>query len=307
MPIPATKATPPSAPDNVREALLSGASFYLADRLSDLPAPAEGQIRILLISERCLLRLNGSLTVCSPGNILITKSGYPVEEEDAPVPSLLLTEDFFDSLFFSQIMDCPLFFDFLRTPSKQGRLLYFDCSPASMDWAIAKILFYEAAKGPAGGKAVHAACTLLLSELHQCHRQKLLIGRSAMMTENKIGAVLTYISDHYRDITLESAAAAFHYHPAYFSAWFKKHAHVTFQQELLKIRLEQARFLLRETRLPVQTILEEVGFQEKSHFHRFFKRECQMTPLAYRKMCQAGGVAHIPNSLSSSASTSSAV
>ena len=133
MPIPATKATPPSAPDNVREALLSGASFYLADRLSDLPAPAEGQIRILLISERCLLRLNGSLTVCSPGNILITKSGYPVEEEDAPVPSLLLTEDFFDSLFFSQIMDCPLFFDFLRTPSKQGRLLYFDCSPASMD------------------------------------------------------------------------------------------------------------------------------------------------------------------------------
>lgn len=289
MSIPAVTAALSPAPANAPEPLLSASGFYLADRLSALPAPGAGQIRILLIPERCLLRLQGSLTVCSPGNILLTKSGYPIQEEDAPVPSLLLTEDFFDSLFFSQIMDCPLFYDFLRTPSAQGRLLYFDCSLASMDWAIAKILFYEAGKGAAGTKAVHAACTLLLSELHQCHQEKLLIGRSAMMTENKIGAVLTYISDHYRDITLETAAAAFHYHPAYFSAWFKKQAHITFQQQLLKIRLEQARFLLRETRLPVQTILEEVGFQEKSHFHRCFKRECKMTPLAYRKMCQVGG------------------
>lgn len=250
---------------------------------SDILSSEKTGVWILMAFGRCRLVLNERQITCAPGNILITRGGCPVPEEAGDeISALLLRDRFFDSLFLSQIMDCPIFYDFLRSVPQQTRLLHFDCFLSDMSWTIARVLFYEAAKEPKSLKTVHAAATLLFTDLNEIHRERLLIGGSTMMTEHKIGQVLTYMSNHYRDITLESAAEAFHYHPAYFSAWFKKHAAITFRHQLLKIRLEQARFLLRGTDLPVRTIIEEVGFEEKSYFHRCFKRECGMTPLEYR-------------------------
>lgn len=258
---------------------------FLSGQLGTLPLPDRHDVQVILVPERCGLPLPDQTLICSSGNILVTKGKFSYISEGLPsLPTLLLKEAFFDSLFYAQIMDCPLFYDLLRTESDSARLLHFDCFPTDVSWVIAQILFFEAAKVPESIKTVHAACTLLFTNLHQIHRERLLIGHSTMMVENKIGEVLTYMSNHYRDITLESAAAAFHYHPAYFSAWFKKNARMTFRQQLLKLRLEQSKFLLRETSLPVQTIIEEIGFQEKSHFHRCFKQEFGMTPLAYRRL-----------------------
>lgn len=258
-------------------------AHYCLESLDSLSPMTPKDVLVILIHDRCQLTFETHPLMCAPGNILITKGGALTSEDEPHIPALLLRASFFDSLFFSQIMDCPLFYDFLKTESDSARLLHFDCFVTDASWTIGQILFYEASKDHDSLKTVHAASTLLFTNLHEIHRERLLIGHSTMMTENKIGQVLTFMSNHYRDITLESAAQAFHYHPAYFSVWFKKHANITFQHQLLKIRLEQARFLLRETSLPVHTIIEEVGFQEKSHFYRCFKKECGMTPLAYRK------------------------
>ena len=257
---------------------------YCLGALPNLPALEKADVSIFMAPDRCSLTLNERQITCAPGNILITMGGCPLpSSEDIRVPALLLRDHFFDSLFLSQIMDCPIFYDFLKSVPDQPRLLHFDCFLSDMSWTIGRLLFYEASKEPKSLKTVHAAATLLFTNLNEIHRERLLIGGSTMMTEHKIGQVLTYMSNHYRDITLESTAEAFHYHPAYFSSWFKKHAKITFQHQLLRLRLEQARFLLRETGLPVRTIIEAVGFQEKSYFHRCFKKECGMTPLEYRR------------------------
>ncbi len=258
---------------------------FLLGTLAELPPPEKTDVQVTLVTERCCLRLMEQDITCSPGNILVT-GGNPFSR-DGPVPplrSLLLRDTFFDSLFLFQMTDCPLFHDFLRTRPGSPRLFHFDCFPTEIYQTIAQVLFFEAAKGPESVKTVHAACTLLFTNLQQIHRERLLIGHSTMMTEHKIGEVLTYMSNHYQYLTLESTAEAFHYHPSYFSSWFKKHANITFQKQLLKLKLEQSKFLLRETSLPVQTIVEEIGFREKSYFHRCFKREYGMTPLAYRRM-----------------------
>lgn len=268
--------------------LTPDSSSYFPGTLPDLPVPGRADVQIYLTPERCILALENRQITCAPGNILITKGGSLSAEKEARIPALLLRESFFDSLFLFQMTDCPIFYDFLKTEAHSPRLLHFDCFLSDMSWTIAQVLFYEAAKIPRSLKTVHAAGTLLFTNLNEIHRERLLIGGSTMMTEHKIGEVLTYMSNHYRDITLETTAEAFHYHPAYFSSWFKKHAGITFQHQLLKIRLEQARFLLRETSLPVHTIIEEVGFEEKSYFHRCFKKEWGMTPLAYRKLCSGG-------------------
>lgn len=268
--------------------VITGSPCYCLGTLPDLPAPGKSDVQIHLTPERHTLTLEDRRIACAPGNILITKGGSLAAEGEARIPALLLKESFFDSMFLFQITDCPIFYDFLKTHSSQPWFLHFDCFLSDMSWTIAQILFFEAAKIPQSPKTVHAATTLLFTNLNEIHRERLLIGGSTMMTEHKIGEVLTYMSDHYRDITLETTAKAFHYHPAYFSSWFKKQAKITFQHQLLKIRLEQARFLLRETSLPVHTIIQEVGFEEKSYFHRCFKKEWGMTPLAYRKLCAGG-------------------
>ncbi len=51
--------------------------------------------------------------------------------------------------------------------------------------------------------------------------------------------------------------------------------------ELLEARLERARYLLRVEAMPVGQAATQSGFTNLSHFTRYFKKECGMTPSAY--------------------------
>lgn len=51
--------------------------------------------------------------------------------------------------------------------------------------------------------------------------------------------------------------------------------------ELLEARLERAKYLLRVEAMPVGQAAAMSGFANLSHFTRYFKKECGMTPSAY--------------------------
>lgn len=51
--------------------------------------------------------------------------------------------------------------------------------------------------------------------------------------------------------------------------------------ELLEARLERAKYLLRVEAMPVGQAAAQSGFANLSHFTRYFKKECGMTPSAY--------------------------
>ena len=51
--------------------------------------------------------------------------------------------------------------------------------------------------------------------------------------------------------------------------------------ELLEARLERAKYLLRVEAMPVGQAATQSGFTNLSHFTRYFKKECGMTPSAY--------------------------
>ncbi len=51
--------------------------------------------------------------------------------------------------------------------------------------------------------------------------------------------------------------------------------------ELLEARLERAKYLLRVEAMPVGQAAVQSGFTNLSHFTRYFKKECGMTPSAY--------------------------
>ena len=73
------------------------------------------------------------------------------------------------------------------------------------------------------------------------------------------------------------------YTQSYISKLFKKHLGITLSDYLLDIRLEHATYYLNSTEYSLRQIIELVGFQSLSYFHKTFKAKYSLTPIEYRK------------------------
>lgn len=56
------------------------------------------------------------------------------------------------------------------------------------------------------------------------------------------------------------------------------------EREIIKVKIDRAKFLLLETNLPLSVIASKTGFMPPEYFFRVFKRECGVTPQHYRTM-----------------------
>lgn len=67
---------------------------------------------------------------------------------------------------------------------------------------------------------------------------------------------------------------------------FKKFLGRTPQEEIIRIQLETAQKLLRETPLSIFVIARRTGFRSPEYFVRVFHQKCGITPNVYRKQCR---------------------
>ncbi len=94
-----------------------------------------------------------------------------------------------------------------------------------------------------------------------------------------------YIQNHYAEpITLELVSEVVGLSPTYFSAVFKKETEEGFAKYLIRIRIEHAKSLLRDTNESVASICELVGYHDLKHFTHTFTKETGLKPSAYRKL-----------------------
>lgn len=163
--------------------------------------------------------------------------------------------------------------------------MFFDSTERDMISIYATILYHETKKEHFGDEStVKCAIILFLANFHLTHYQMLVISESTMMEGYDAGKFLKYLTTHYSDVTLKSMTQYFNFYPTYFSLLFKQLVGYTFSEKLLMIKLEQAKWLLVTTDLPIQHIIELIGFKEKSYFHKCFKKQYGMTPGQYRKI-----------------------
>lgn len=222
------------------------------------------------------------------GNILLLKYCDQVflklNSEKGTAYILYLKEELFDNYLISQMSDCPIFYDFLRLKSKKLEYLFFDCQIETVIHSYINPLLLESSNYHTGdNKLIKCALILLLSNLHNIHASHLIISESSMMEDYDIGKFLKYMTNNYSSVTLKSMAEHFNFHPSYFSQLFKQLAGATFSEKLLTIKLEHARRLLSTTNLSIKQIVDLIGFSEKSHFYKSFKKYYFLTPGEYRK------------------------
>jgi two-component system response regulator YesN len=93
-----------------------------------------------------------------------------------------------------------------------------------------------------------------------------------------------FIAAHYaQSITLEQIADHVALSPPYFSRIFKQEMGCTFVEYLTRVRMDEARRLLRTTTLSLAEISYAVGYQNPNYFSEVFKSLEGMTASAYRR------------------------
>jgi AraC-like DNA-binding protein len=101
----------------------------------------------------------------------------------------------------------------------------------------------------------------------------------------RLDTIFTYVRKQFQEeITLEEIAQLANMTVPSFCRFFKNNTGKTFIEFLNEFRITHACKLLSDTELSVTEICFECGFNNFSHFTKFFKRVTNMSPSEYRKL-----------------------
>ncbi|MGX7195922.1 AraC family transcriptional regulator [Enterococcus olivae] len=104
----------------------------------------------------------------------------------------------------------------------------------------------------------------------------------------RLNEIFEYIENQYQEsITVEEVAKHVGFSPYYFTRFFKKNTGQTFIQFLTEYRVNQAKFILANEKLPMAEVAEDAGFSSVKTFHHVFKEAVGQSPLQYQKMMRS--------------------
>lgn len=102
--------------------------------------------------------------------------------------------------------------------------------------------------------------------------------------DRRLARALAYMQTAYdENLTLAGIAQVAGVSPAHLCRLFQAHLSASPLQYLNRLRLQQARQLLRSSDLPLVEVALAVGFGSQSYFQRLFKAVTGVTPAAYRR------------------------
>lgn len=93
-----------------------------------------------------------------------------------------------------------------------------------------------------------------------------------------------YIKEHYRDhgLSLNTVAAAVNVSPNHFSTIFARQTGENFISYVTRTRMEQAKILLKTTKLRTADIAYESGYSDTHYFSYVFKKNVGLSPREFR-------------------------
>jgi len=98
-----------------------------------------------------------------------------------------------------------------------------------------------------------------------------------------VSSLVTYLHNNYQEkITLEQLSTMFTTNRTSINDQFYKVTNLSIIDYLIKLRVNLAATMLRDTRLPISEIIIRVGFNDNSNFWRTFKKNTGLSPKEYR-------------------------
>lgn len=100
--------------------------------------------------------------------------------------------------------------------------------------------------------------------------------------QSQIFTILKYIETHYKAGTLAEISAQIKQPTYYVSRLLKKHLNKNFKELLQERKLQQAAYLLSQSSLSVEQIMNAIGYDNSSYFYNRFKGKYGLSPREYR-------------------------
>lgn len=152
--------------------------------------------------------------------------------------------------------------------------------------AMLQELKHEAARPTASPMFVRGLAQAIAVHLarHYSELAETAKGEVSGLPAFKLRRVTDWMAEHLAEefsltrVAEQSGMSVFH-----FTRLFKRATGVPPSQYQIKLRMDAARRLLRETKRSVIAIGNEVGYSNPSHFARLFRKETGLTPSEYRK------------------------
>ena len=122
---------------------------------------------------------------------------------------------------------------------------------------------------------------LLLEEIRQMDE---ISSSVSTVNQERLLTMMSYIQENYQEkVSLKHIASSAMISPREALRCFQNGIHETPFEYLIEYRIEIAKKLLKSTKLSITEVAQETGFSSSAYFSKIFKRECNMTPLEYRK------------------------
>lgn len=126
----------------------------------------------------------------------------------------------------------------------------------------------------------YEAFALWIEQFHMGMRSKL----EDYKNKQKIQEALEYIQKHYtKDLNMAVVSNYVSMNYSLFSFTFKQYTGMNFVYYLKKIRIDEAKRLLKNTDLKVADIAQKVGYDNEKYFMKTFKSVCGVSATEYRR------------------------
>jgi AraC family transcriptional regulator, melibiose operon regulatory protein len=209
--------------------------------------------------------------------------------EDSIIINILLRKDYFNQSILARLTENDLISEFvidaIYKPTMNGRYLFFPSrGNEKIKQYISTAMCESLDPDLASNEVINCNIILLFTELLRLSKRSNLQVNKETKGKRFLVEILNYMEENYLTATLTDVAEYFHFHPNYFSRFFKENLGKSFSDMIQELRLRQAKLLLENTTFQINHIADEVGYTNFNHFYKKFKEHYHVTPAEYRKL-----------------------
>lgn len=210
----------------------------------------------------------------------------PAKENDIAVNFIILPE-FFDRPI-TMIDESSIIRDFLLNALSGGTSLYsyllFSAKDLLPVTNLLENMIWTIISGKKNTNTIHQVTMGLVLMNLSSFAENMNDTLPEQYEQTQVFTILKYIETHYKSGSLSEISMQLNQPTYYVSRLLKKHTKKNFKELLQERKLRQAAYLLKESALSVEKIMDAIGYDNSSYFYNRFKEMYHLSPKDYRKM-----------------------
>lgn len=238
------------------------------------------------------IQINMESKTLQKGDFLIIapQISHSIKASDNAVAVVIaLRKTTFQNVFFNILRNEDLLSEFFKNClySFRQNYLLFRIPTDSYVCEIIRQIFKESnSREKCSNEFACSYMSILFGMILRTYSSTYLLHSDKQSVISQMPAILTYIKNNYKTLTLSRLSAFFGYDTNYLGKQIHKATGLYYNDIITKLKLEEAVQWLTYSDESIEKIAEFSGYNSLQHFSRAFKKWSGVSPSAFRKMGQ---------------------